>query len=212
MGLRTPVSSSATRRLIVSWLVGRAARVVVAAAVLGAAVVALSSRVLTALMFGVSPVDPFSYVVAVLIVLVGATAGAWLPARRAMLLDPTTALRRESNLRLGLETRRDYSVGRPEGETISRGRRGSEPNVECPSVREVEACLRRSERRISGVTTQWIPRIGGGFQPSNHTLEGAQDRTPDRCSAAARAGRRGRAARDEGALSVVTRPCATSAP
>ncbi|HWK11076.1 MAG TPA: ADOP family duplicated permease [Vicinamibacterales bacterium] len=93
IGIR--VALGARRAQIVSWLAGRTFRLIIVAAALGIATAAVSSRILAALLFGVSPVDPVSYIAAVVIVMGGAMAGAWLPLRRATLLDPIEALRRE---------------------------------------------------------------------------------------------------------------------
>jgi ABC-type antimicrobial peptide transport system permease subunit len=93
IGIR--LALGARRAQIVTWLGGRTARLVLVAAALGVAAAAVSSKILAALLFGVSPVDPVSYAAAIVIVISGATAGAWLPLRRATLLDPNDALRRE---------------------------------------------------------------------------------------------------------------------
>jgi hypothetical protein len=53
------------------------------------------SRLMKALLFGISPLDPITYV-AVPVVLVGATVlASYLPARRAAMVDPTETLRAE---------------------------------------------------------------------------------------------------------------------
>jgi ABC-type antimicrobial peptide transport system permease subunit len=51
------------------------------------------TRLLTAFLFGVEPVDPISFVSAVVVLIVVATASAWIPARRAARIDPLVALR-----------------------------------------------------------------------------------------------------------------------
>jgi putative ABC transport system permease protein len=93
IGIR--LALGARRAQIVRWLGGRTARLIVAAAVLGVSAALLSSRVLEALLFGVDAVDPVSYGAAIVIVMCGAALGAWLPLRRATLLDPNDALRQE---------------------------------------------------------------------------------------------------------------------
>jgi predicted permease len=51
------------------------------------------TRVLGALLFGVSPVDPVTMISAAAILAVVAALAAWVPARRAAALDPAQALR-----------------------------------------------------------------------------------------------------------------------
>lgn len=60
---------------------------------LGGAVVV--SRLLTSFLYGVTPVDPWTYGGAVAFLVVVAGAATWIPARRAAGLDPTEALRKE---------------------------------------------------------------------------------------------------------------------
>jgi ABC-type lipoprotein release transport system permease subunit len=53
----------------------------------------MSSRLLTALLFQVSPTDPVALGAAALVLLGVATAASYLPARRATSIDPVQALR-----------------------------------------------------------------------------------------------------------------------
>ena len=62
---------------------------------IGLAVLAGISRLLESQMYGVSALDPFTLAGVSLLLLIAALAGAWLPARRAMRVDPATALRME---------------------------------------------------------------------------------------------------------------------
>jgi ABC-type antimicrobial peptide transport system permease subunit len=52
-------------------------------------------QVAKALLYGVEPFDPFALVSAALLLLALAGVAAVLPSRRASLLEPSTALRRE---------------------------------------------------------------------------------------------------------------------
>ena len=54
-----------------------------------------ATRVLAALLFGVSPTDPAVLGGAAMLLLIVALAASWLPARRAAGVDPATALRAE---------------------------------------------------------------------------------------------------------------------
>ena len=62
-------------------------------AVLGLAGARLASELLRSFMFGVSPTDPRLYAAAAIALSTIATVAAWLPARRAARVNPTSALR-----------------------------------------------------------------------------------------------------------------------
>lgn len=64
----------------------------VAAGVLGAT---SATRLLSSLLFQVSPLDPLTYVAVSTVLVVAAVLASYLPARRAAALDPVTALRAE---------------------------------------------------------------------------------------------------------------------
>jgi ABC-type lipoprotein release transport system permease subunit len=49
--------------------------------------------VLKAILYDVSPLDPISLGAASLMLVLAALAASWIPARRAVALDPLTALR-----------------------------------------------------------------------------------------------------------------------
>ena len=53
------------------------------------------SRFLSSLLYGVRAVDPLTYVAVTLALLAVAVAACWLPASRAMRVDPLVALRAE---------------------------------------------------------------------------------------------------------------------
>jgi putative ABC transport system permease protein len=53
------------------------------------------TRLMTTLLFGVSATDPFVFAVVCGLLLIAATAAAWIPARRAVRIDPIIALRYE---------------------------------------------------------------------------------------------------------------------
>jgi putative ABC transport system permease protein len=63
--------------------------------VLGLAAAFGVTRVLTALLVGISPTDPLTFGIVVAGLLGAATLGCAIPARRAMRVDPAIALRHE---------------------------------------------------------------------------------------------------------------------
>jgi putative ABC transport system permease protein len=62
---------------------------------IGIAVAAASSRLLSGLLFAVSPYDPLTFVVLAAGLMGVATLASWIPARRALAVEPVTALRAE---------------------------------------------------------------------------------------------------------------------
>jgi ABC-type antimicrobial peptide transport system permease subunit len=93
IGLRIALGASAAdvRRMIVSGALGS---VLVGAAV-GLAAAFGATRFLRALLYGVSPLDPMTFIVVPLMLLVVAALASYLPARRATRIDPMLALRAE---------------------------------------------------------------------------------------------------------------------
>ncbi len=93
IGLRMALGAERAR---VRWMVIRQSLlVVVAGLVMGIPAAIGGARVLSSLLFGLTPADPVSLAIAAtLMVLVGAAA-AYLPARRASRVDPVVALRAE---------------------------------------------------------------------------------------------------------------------
>ena len=93
IGVRIALGASAGR--VRRDVLGRATRVVGAGAMIGLVVALATSRLLSALLFEVSPTDPIALGGACIVLLgVGAIA-AYLPARRATRIDPAVALRAE---------------------------------------------------------------------------------------------------------------------
>jgi ABC-type antimicrobial peptide transport system permease subunit len=64
-------------------------------AAIGVAGAVALTRMIKSWLFGVSPTDPLTFAVAVLLLTIVALLSCWVPARRAAKVDPITALRFE---------------------------------------------------------------------------------------------------------------------
>jgi putative ABC transport system permease protein len=62
---------------------------------LGLAASLAVNRVLKSMLVQISPSDPITLMVASAVLILSATLGCWIPARRAMRVDPAVALRHE---------------------------------------------------------------------------------------------------------------------
>jgi len=82
-------------RAVVGVVVGGAMRTAAIGVLVGIVGAMIGSRLLQGLLFGLSPLDPWTYVAAAMILLSTSLLAAWLPARRAALADPMRALREE---------------------------------------------------------------------------------------------------------------------
>jgi ABC-type antimicrobial peptide transport system permease subunit len=82
----------ATPRDVLALVVRNIAVIVGAGLMLGLAGIAAIAPWLRGLLFEVQPADPWSQAGVLLILLTVAFVAAWIPARRAMRIDPVTAL------------------------------------------------------------------------------------------------------------------------
>ena len=80
---------------ILRMILGEGAAMALIGLVIGGLAAAPLSRMLTGLLFGVQPVDPPTIAVAAALLVGVALVAAWVPARRAMAVDPMMALRRD---------------------------------------------------------------------------------------------------------------------
>jgi predicted permease len=84
------------RRSTVLWLILREILVLVAIGIaIGAPIALAGNRLVVRLLYGLSPADPVSLSAAIAMLIVIALIAGYLPARRASLIEPTTALRCE---------------------------------------------------------------------------------------------------------------------
>jgi putative ABC transport system permease protein len=84
----------ASPRNILGLLMRQTLRLAGTGLVVGAFVALAVSRMLTSLLYGVAAVEPSSFVIASGLVALVAALGAWIPARRAVSVEPLRALRR----------------------------------------------------------------------------------------------------------------------
>ena len=93
LGIR--LALGAERAAILRMILGEGAVMAAIGLVVGAAAAIPLSRLMSGLLFGIQPVDPPTIVMAALLMIVVALTAAWIPARRAMSVDPMVALRGE---------------------------------------------------------------------------------------------------------------------
>jgi putative ABC transport system permease protein len=93
MGLR--MALGAQQAQVLRMVIGEAMKLTLAGAAVGAVVAAFAGRALASELYGVRASDPQSFTWAAAVLLVVALLGAWIPARRAMQVDPAIALRDE---------------------------------------------------------------------------------------------------------------------
>jgi ABC-type antimicrobial peptide transport system permease subunit len=82
-------------RWVIGLVVGRVVRVSLVAAVVGLRVARAATRIMGALLFGVSPDDPRTYIAVTALLLGVALLAAYVPTRRAASVDPMLTLRSE---------------------------------------------------------------------------------------------------------------------
>ena len=91
VGIRLALGSTPSQ--VLRLLLGHAVKLAVAGILIGGAIAIALAPVIEGQLFGVAPLDPLTYVTVALALLFTAVLGAYLPARRAMRVDPAQALR-----------------------------------------------------------------------------------------------------------------------
>jgi predicted permease len=93
IGIRAALGGG--RGAILRWVLGGALRIALAGVLAGAVGAALLTRAMAGMLYGVSPADPLTYAAVAAGMVAVALAAAYLPARRALRVDPCVALRAE---------------------------------------------------------------------------------------------------------------------
>ena len=93
--LAVRMALGAERRRVLALVVGHVFRLSAVAALVGVVVARAASRLMSGLLFEVSPADPRTYAVVTVVLMVVAVVAAYVPARRAAGVDPMLALRAE---------------------------------------------------------------------------------------------------------------------
>jgi putative ABC transport system permease protein len=93
IGIR--MALGAQRRDILRLVVGEGGKMAMVGAVLGIAASLTLTRLMAKQLFGVSPHDPLTYASVAALLMLVALAACFIPARRAVRVDPMTSLRRE---------------------------------------------------------------------------------------------------------------------
>ena len=91
MGVR--IALGATSRDIIGLVLGRGAWLAIGGAAIGVAAASIATRPLRALLYGISSMDPVTFVSVPLLFVIVALLASFGPARRAMRADPVDALR-----------------------------------------------------------------------------------------------------------------------
>ena len=93
IGIR--MALGAQKRDVLRLVMGQGARLAVAGVAIGIAGAIAATRLMSSLLFGVTARDPATFAVVAILLVIVALAASFVPARRAMRLDPLVALRYE---------------------------------------------------------------------------------------------------------------------
>ena len=93
--LAVRMALGASRRSLLSLVLGQASRLGLIGAAIGFALAIAASRFLKSLLIGLGPVDPLAFGAATILLIVVLLVASWVPANRAAHMDPMRALRSE---------------------------------------------------------------------------------------------------------------------
>jgi len=80
---------------VMRWVLSEGARMALVGVAVGVAAALVLTRLMAGLLFGVSPVDPLTFAVVAVLLMAVAMAACYIPAWRAMRVDPIVALRHD---------------------------------------------------------------------------------------------------------------------
>lgn len=93
LGVR--IALGANRANVMAWVLRYGMRLTVIGVVLGLASAAAATRIVRGMLFGIEPLDPFTFAGTTILLMLVAAASALLPAWRATRVDPVESLRSE---------------------------------------------------------------------------------------------------------------------
>jgi ABC-type antimicrobial peptide transport system permease subunit len=93
IGVRMAVGANAGT--VLSMVMRQGLTLTVIGAALGILVAALAARAMSGALYGIGPFDPVAWLVALTVLVIAAALANFIPARRAMQINPVTALRTE---------------------------------------------------------------------------------------------------------------------
>ena len=91
IGIR--IALGAQRSDVLKLTIGQGLRLVLTGIVIGLAAAFVLTRVMSSLLFGISPTDPITFIAISLVLLVVSLLASYIPALRATRVDPMFALR-----------------------------------------------------------------------------------------------------------------------
>ena len=93
IGVRLALGASP--RAVLQLVLGQGLLLTAAGIAIGLVGAALLTRFMASVLFGIEPSDPWTFAQVIAVLLAAAAAASWLPARRAVGVDPVMALRDE---------------------------------------------------------------------------------------------------------------------
>jgi putative ABC transport system permease protein len=93
IGIR--LALGATPRAILHLVIGRGMALAIPGVLIGLFGSLVFTRMMRGLLFGVRPIDPFTFVAIPMLLVLVALLASYIPARRATRVDPTVSLRSE---------------------------------------------------------------------------------------------------------------------